>query len=157
MSTERRRSASSPSHVAKPLDTPEELAPRSGAEGFDFEAGLHSGPGLRTFFQIMEAWAAAPDTAMAMLGVPRATYYKWKRNPDSARLSRDQLERVSYVLGIYKALQILLPSPGNANSWVSRPNDSSVFGGRPPIEIMSQGQVADLYRVRQFLDAERGW
>ena len=157
MSTKHRRLASSPPLGARTLDTPEELAPRSGAEGFDFEAARDSGPGLIAFFQIMEAWTATPDTAMAMLGVPRATFYKWKRTPDSARLSRDQLERISYVSGIYKALQILLPSPENADTWVSRANDSPVFGGRAPIEIMSQGQVADLYRVRQLLDAEQGW
>ncbi len=72
------------------------------------------------------------------------------------RLPQDTLERLSYILGIYKALQILLPNPRAADEWVRKINQAPQFGGRSALERMLSGQVADLYIVRQYLDAERG-
>ena len=67
------------------------------------------------------------------------------------------LERLSYIFGIYKDLQILLPKPESADTWLHRPNDAPPFGGRPALNRMLSGNVADLYVVRQYLDAQRGW
>jgi hypothetical protein len=39
---------------------------------------------------------------------------------------------------------------------VRKPNTAPPFGGRSALERMLSGQVADLYVVRQYLDAERG-
>lgn len=115
-----------------------------------------AGPAFRTFFRIAEAWGLSPEEQMTLLGVPaRSTYYKWRHTPP-ARLSPDLLERLSYIFGIYKDLQVLLPDPGAADTWIRRPNDAPPFGGRPALERMLSGRVADLYVVRQYLDAERG-
>jgi Protein of unknown function (DUF2384) len=115
-----------------------------------------AGPALRTFFRIAEAWQLDPDEARRMLGdPPRSTFFLWKRTGEG-RLSRDTLERVSYVLGIYKALQILLPQTDAADTWIRKPNAAPLFGGRPALERMLSGNVADLYVVRQYLDAQRG-
>ncbi|MEQ9328566.1 MAG: hypothetical protein RJQ21_14885 [Rhodospirillales bacterium] len=66
-----------------------------------------SGPALRTFFRIAELWKLSVDDQMALLGLSaRSTFFKWKKNPDTV-LPRDTLERISYILGIYKGLQIL--------------------------------------------------
>ncbi len=64
------------------------------------------------------------------------------------------MERISYVLGIYKGLQILLPR--TADEWVRKPNTAAPFGGRPAIERMTSGNVADLFVVRQYVDSQRG-
>ena len=69
---------------------------------------------------------------------------------------KDALERISYILGIYKALQILLPDEKAADQWVKRPNTAPLFGGRSALDRMMSGQVADLFVVRQYLDAQRG-
>jgi hypothetical protein len=70
--------------------------------------------------------------------------------------SRDLAERLSYILGIYKALQILLPDARSADSWVNRPNSALLFAGRAPLERILGGNVADLYEVRRWLDGQRG-
>lgn len=115
-----------------------------------------SGPGLRAFFRITELWGLSVDEQMALLGVTaRSTFFKWKKDPNTV-LPKDTLERISYILGIYKALQILLPDEKAADDWVKRPNAAPLFGGRSAIERMLSGQVADLYVVRQYLDAQRG-
>jgi hypothetical protein len=111
---------------------------------------------LRTFFRIAEAWALTQQEARILLGSPpESTYYKWKSG-QVGHVQRDLLERLSYLLGIYKALQILLPVPAAADSWVKRPNSAPLFGGRSALDLMLSGNVSDLYLTRQYLDAERG-
>jgi Protein of unknown function (DUF2384) len=120
--------------------------------------GLESlgGPGLRAFANIAEAWGLSVAEQLQLLGIAsRSTFFKWRRE-HSPRLPRDTLERLSYLLGIYKSLQILLPDPKAADEWVRRPNDAALFGGRSALERMLSGQVADLYVVREYLDAARG-
>jgi hypothetical protein len=115
-----------------------------------------SGPALRTFFRIAEAWRLSSEEARTLLGnPPRSTYFAWKKT-GNGQLARDTLERVSYLLGIYKALQILLPDVAAADAWVRKPNAAPLFGGAPALQRMLSGNVADLYVVRQYLDASRG-
>ena len=115
-----------------------------------------SGPALRAFFRIADLWDLSVAEQMTLLGVSaRSTYFKWKKAQDGA-LSRDTLERISYTLGIYKALQILLPDEDAADRWVRKPNRARTFGGKSALDRMLSGQVADLFVVRQYLDAERG-
>ncbi len=117
------------------------------------EAGL---AGLRTFFSIAAAWKLPAGAQMAILGLrSRSTFNRWKQG-EGVALSPDTIERLSYVFGIYKALQVLLPDPKSADAWIHKPNDAPLFGGRPAIERLAAGQVADLYQVRQYLDAQRG-
>ena len=111
---------------------------------------------LRTFFRIASAWELTQVEARALLGnPPESTYYKWKSGKVGS-VPGDLLERISYVLGIYKALQILLPDPAAADAWVKRPNAAPLFNGRSALELMLSGRVADLFLVRQYLDWERG-
>jgi hypothetical protein len=113
-------------------------------------------PALRTFFNIAARWELSTDEQITLLGLgARSTFFKWKQAPP-ATLPADTLERLSYILGIYKALQLLLPDERAADAWVRRPNDAPPFNGQPALERMLRGRVADLYEVRRYLDAERG-
>ena len=113
-----------------------------------------TGPALRTFFRIADAWGLKEQEQMRILGLDsRSTFQSWKRGAVAA-IPKDALERISYVMGIYKGLQILLPK--TADEWVRKPNKASMFGGRPAIDRMTSGNVADLYVVRQYIDAQRG-
>lgn len=115
-----------------------------------------SGAALRTFFNIARDWRLSTQEQMQLLGLSASsTFFKWKKDP-AVTLPRDTLERISYILGIYKALQILLPENQAADSWVRKPNHAPLFNGRSALERMLSGNVADLFVVRQYLDAERG-
>ncbi len=119
-------------------------------------SGDLSGPALRTFFNISKDWKLTDQEQISLLGsIGRSTFYKWK-NEKFGRLSHDTLERISYLLGIYKSLQILLPNPKSADRWIKKPNDAPLFGGRSALERMLSGNVSDMYVVRQYLDAQRG-
>lgn len=112
---------------------------------------------IRAFDNIARLWKLDLDMQLILLGnPPRSTFYKWKKEPEAARLGRDTLERISYILGIYKALQILLPEPKVADGWIHKPNSASIFGGKSALQRMLSGNVSDLYVVRQYLDAMRG-
>lgn len=116
-----------------------------------------AGPALRAFFNITGLWDLSTEQERVLLGSPgRSTFFRWKRDLNGS-LPQDVLERVSYLLGIYKALQMLFPEPAQADAWVKKPNQASLFGGRSALDRMLGGQVADLYVVRQYLDAQRGW
>jgi hypothetical protein len=120
------------------------------------EAGAAAGAGLRAFAKIAELWHLSVAEQLSLLGITsRSTYFKWRKEPQP-RLPRDTLERLSYLMGIYKALQLLLPDKSAADEWIRRPNDAPLFGGRSALERMLSGNVADLYIVRQYLDAQRG-
>ena len=91
---------------------------------------------------------------MRLLGLEsRSTLQSWKRGAVST-IPKDALERISYVMGIYKGLHILLPN--TADQWVRKPNAAKTFGGRSALDRMTSGNVADLYVVRQYVDAQRG-
>lgn len=112
---------------------------------------------LRAFFALAEKWGLNRAQSMTLLGITApSTYAKWKRL-EVGRLSPDTRERISYLLGIHKALRILFSrKPESVANWVHKPNAHPLFGGRPALARMLSGQVADLYVVRQYLDAQRG-
>src|SRR5687768_6150127 len=89
-----------------------------------------SGPALRTFYRIGRAWGISTKEQMKLLGnPPRSTFYHWKQG-ENVVLPRDTLERISYIFGIYSALQVLLPTPQAADAWIKKPNTAPLFGGR---------------------------
>lgn len=115
-----------------------------------------SGPALRTFYKISELWKLSSVQQMKLLGgVPKSTFFKWKKG-DYGKLSHDTLERISYIIGIYKSLQILLPNTNSADNWIKKKNFAPLFNGQPALDRMLSGNVSDLYIVRQYLDAQRG-
>jgi hypothetical protein len=112
---------------------------------------------LRAFFRIAGLWGLDTAQERTLLGnPPTSTYFKWKKEPEAANLSRDVLERIGYVLGIYKALQILFADATRADAWIKRANEAPLFQGQSALERMLGGNVSDLFVVRQYLDAQRG-
>lgn len=113
--------------------------------------------GLRAFMRIAEAWKLSVDEQLALLGQPpRSTFFAWRKQPEKAALSRDTLERLSNLLGIWKSLQILLPDAAAADAWVRQPNTATPFGGQSALQRMLAGNVSDLNLVRRYLDGVRG-
>ena len=110
---------------------------------------------LRTFWRLAEAWQLSVTEQMTLLGVGRSALYQWKQGKVGP-LDRHVLERLSYLFGIYAALQLLLPEQARADEWLRKPNAAPLFGGRSALQRMLGGQVADLFVVRQYLDAQRG-
>jgi hypothetical protein len=133
---------------------PQSTSPNSVAT---VSAAAISSAAIRVFLNIADLWQLDAEQQLTLLGNPgRSTFFRWKKDPQAARLSHDTLERISYILGIYKALEILLPNPKAADHWVKQANTAPLFQGRSALQRMLSGNVGDLYVVRQYLDAMRG-
>ena len=115
-----------------------------------------SGPALRTFFNIANAWKLSVAEQRGLLGwPPSSTYHKYKSG-EHGTLSMDMLTRLSLVISIYSGLQMLYPEAAFADAWVRMPNSHALFGGQPALTLMIDGGIDGLYKVRRLLDARRG-
>lgn len=119
-----------------------------------------SGPGLRAFVAIADLWGLTEEQRRLILGYPaRSTYQGWIKKARERRditLSVDVLMRISAVLGIYKGLRILFADDDRAVEWLQRPHKARIFGGAPPIELVTSGKQDAVLTVRRFLDAACG-
>jgi hypothetical protein len=109
----------------------------------------------RAFFNIMAKWNVRDEDARVLLGgMSNGPFYQLKKNP-ARILDADTLTRVSYLIGIFKALNILY-SQTLANVWISRPNTNRLFAGQTPLTYMTKGGLPAMQAVRRLLDARRG-
>lgn len=109
----------------------------------------------KAFLNIMAAWSVRDEDARALLGgVSNGQFYEMKKKPDRT-LDSDALTRVSYLVGIFKALNILY-SEKLADAWVTRPNTNRIFGGGTPLAFMIDGGLLAMQTVRRLLDSRRG-
>ncbi len=107
------------------------------------------------FFSIVDKWQLRNEDAMAMLGgISHGRYFELKRHRKGL-LSQDELTRISLLIGIFKALNILF-GQRLANQWTSRPNSNPMFNGAPPLQYLSRGGVPAMIGVRRLLDSRRG-
>lgn len=115
---------------------------------------------LKTVIKISERWGLTHAQLSNLLGAPERTVFTWKAAAADAGLAspmaRDTVERMSYVLGIWKALVILFPDDALRRHWLNAPNTAGTFGGQPPVTRLLAGNVGDLYAVRKYLDGARG-
>jgi len=113
-----------------------------------------SRPAVPAFFRIAEAWQLRDETARCLLGgVSNGVFYQMKSGQKKI-LDQDKLTRVSLLLGVFKALNILY-SRKLADAWVTLPNSNPMFKGEAPVAYMIKGGLPALIRVRQLLDARR--
>ena len=128
-------------------DTPPDLGARAERERL-------STAGLRAFFNIVARWKLRDEDARALLGgVSNGPFYEMKRDPERV-LDGDRLMRISYLIGIYKALHIL-HADTLADEWVRLPNRNPIFGGQTPLAYMLRGGLPAMQTVRRLVDARR--
>jgi len=110
---------------------------------------------LKAFFNIVELWHVRDEEARRLLGgVSNGPYYNMKKNPEGRILDADKLLRISYLIGIFKALNIL-HREALADEWVRLPNTNRIFGGATPLAYMMKGGVPAMQTVRRLIDARR--
>lgn len=112
---------------------------------------------LKFFFNIMEKWGCTPVQQRILLGgIGNTTFHKYRKLPN-VRLPRDTQERISYIMGIHKALRILFSnSPERAYEWVYKANMAPPLNGQSALDFMLTGRVIDLADIRRYLGSVRG-
>ena len=138
--------------------------PRIAGYSFDAAANLAeaatrkrlSPAAVRAFFRIMKAWGIKDQEARELLGgISAASFYALKKETDRRVLDQDRLTRISYLVGIFKALNILY-SRKLADAWVGLPNKNAMFGGGTPLSYMVRQGIPGMSQVRRLLDSYRG-
>jgi hypothetical protein len=79
-----------------------------------------SGPAIRTFFNVADAWELSNEEQRALLGWPPESTSTNIRAGRVGTLSYDMRMRISLVLGIYKSLQIPYPERDLADQLATR-------------------------------------
>ena len=111
---------------------------------------------LKAFFNLVDRWHVRDEDARQLLGgVSNGPYYAMKKSPEGRTLETDKLMRISYLIGIFKALNIL-HGAALADEWVRLPNTNRIFGGATPLAYLIKGGVPAMHTVRRLLDARRG-
>ena len=131
--------------LEQPVSKPDITSPDAGRVALTF------------FFNLMKLWNCSADQQRVLLcSVGNSTYFNYKQLPE-VRLPRDTLERISYLMGIHKALRIIFSNQAERGyEWVHKPNDAAPFNGVSALDYMLGGQVVDLSDVRRYLDGVRG-
>jgi Antitoxin Xre-like helix-turn-helix domain/Antitoxin Xre/MbcA/ParS C-terminal toxin-binding domain len=115
-----------------------------------------SAAAVRLLLKLADEWGLSVDQRCLLLGdISRQTYHNWARGRVGT-LSRDQLERVSLVLGIHKGLKLLFADAAAGMRWFRGANRDVVFAGGSPLDRMLRGSIDDLFAVRRYIDAWRG-
>lgn len=108
-------------------------------------------PALRAFFAIADKWRLTLGQCRQLLGSPAEDLFlRWEQER-AGPIPDDVLERVSYVLGIYKALHTLFTDASQADSWLKRANAAPLFNGGTALEKMLIDELSGLRAVREYL------
>lgn len=111
---------------------------------------------VKAYFNILDRWGVGEETGRKLLGgVSRGYFYNLKKLGVVKPLDQDKLQRISFLVGIFKALNILY-SEKLADSWVNLPNKNRIFQGATPIDFMATRGIPSMQVVRRLLDARRG-
>lgn len=110
---------------------------------------------LKAYARVAEAWGLSLKEAAALADMSETTWKRAKKPDFAGDLTKDQLLRLSAVIGIYKSLELYF-SESLAKSWFTRSNTGPLFGGGRPVDIAIEGGLPQILAVRTYLDALRG-
>jgi hypothetical protein len=100
-------------------------------------------------------WALRNGEAAALFDVPLATWNRMKAGQFRGALDRDKRMRASLIVGIFKGLRLLFNGPLE-HGWPKARNAGPLYRGLSPVELMIEGGIPAMMRVRDHVDALRG-
>lgn len=106
---------------------------------------------FRVSLSLFEKWGVPDEQAATLLDVPLRTYRRWK-GPGVGKCSSECHARLLDLIGIHKALMTIFHEPRRAYSWIR--TDNAAFDGVSALHLMLGGKLADIIRVRRYLEAE---
>ncbi|MDR5654733.1 antitoxin Xre-like helix-turn-helix domain-containing protein [Ruixingdingia sedimenti] len=111
---------------------------------------LEAQAAARAVVNLFRLWNVTDIEARDLLGgLPRHTWSRWKAR-DIGPIRRDLGTRLSLYLGIHSALRLIFGNDRDRLYGRMR-RGNSAFGGASVLEVICNGQMLDLWRVRQFL------
>jgi len=110
---------------------------------------------LKAFGNVMAEWGVPLNEAAALADMSESTWKRARKPGYAGGLTKDQMLRLSALIGIYKALKLYFSDP-IAGRWMTLPNDGPLFNGARPVDTLIGEGLPQFLRVRNYLDALRG-
>lgn len=110
---------------------------------------------LKAYARATEAWGLSLREAAGLSDMSESTWKRARKPGFAGELTKDQLLRLSAVIGIYKSLELYF-SDQLARTWFTRPNAGPLFGGARPVDTAIEGGLPQILAIRTYLDALRG-
>ena len=107
---------------------------------------------VAAYIQIAKKWELSDPEAMDLIGVDEPIWNQMKRTQWQRPLTRDALERIVAVIGIYVTLHTVL-DPRAADSWIRWGTVPASGSSQQPIAIMISGGLRKLFETRCDLEA----
>jgi len=120
-------------------------------KNFDNSKAIIVFPGI---CKILDKWKCSLRVKSALLGFYNAEGFQvMLSDPDTYTFSNEQIERMSYILNIYRSLHTFLSDPLRADNWVNVPNTALLFKGKPAMDMIKKGKISDLELVARYLQS----
>jgi hypothetical protein len=110
---------------------------------------------VKAVVRAADAWGLSNAEAAALFDVPSATWGRMKVGTYKGMLDQDKVTRASLLIGLYKGLRLLFNGP-LTYGWPKTANAGPGFNGKSPVQIMCEGGIPAMMKVRQHIDALRG-
>jgi uncharacterized protein (DUF2384 family) len=107
---------------------------------------------LKAYARVASAWGLRPSETAALAGMSESVWHCAKQPGFTGALTKDQLLRLSAVIGIFKALELYFSEP-LARSWMTLPNAGPLFNGARPIDAAVEGGLPKILAIRAYLEA----
>ena len=109
--------------------------------------------GLPAVIRMLEGWGLTRREQGELLTLSRRTVQRVGVSRQTIVLNRNQLTRLSLIVGIYRLLYTL-NSEEVAAGWMTRPNRRVPFSGRTPLSYLLEGDIPALLATRRLLEAD---
>ena len=110
---------------------------------------------LKAYDRIADSWSLTVSEAAALADMSESTWKRARRPGYGGTLTKDQMLRLSALVGLYKSLSLYFDPPISLR-WPKIANHGPEFDGHRPIDVMTRGGLPRILRVRTYVDALRG-
>ena len=110
---------------------------------------------VKAVVRAADAWGLTNIEGAALFDVPTATWSRMKAGRYRGTLDQDKVTRASLIIGLFNGLASLFNGP-LAYGWPKAPNTGPGFEGKTPIQVMCEGGIPTMMKVRQHIDGLRG-
>ena len=105
--------------------------------------------GLKVFNSITDAWSQPIDSQTKLLALRDTSEFEKLIAEESPELTKDMVERISFLMKIHRSLHAIFANSTQANSWVDRKN--SRLGDLTAVEYMHQNGKRGMEEVCEYL------
>lgn len=106
---------------------------------------------------LLERWGCTNAQKLAVLGIAKADFTRYQKNPSLVYLNTEQLQRISYLSNIHQSLKEVFSNPENLYGFMNMKNNNSYFNGRTPLSIIATGNFDSLSEVFKHIVNMANW